>query len=165
MCAFDPEQPLPFRHRLTWVFLPRHSRNQESKCAGPVGGIVSRWPSLIDRRAGKIVGVLSCFDRVVIQRTIPSVCHAKAVETLLHARDIRMFDYGPLFADPFRQSVRAHVDRIAAEEGIEIEYIKKPKGYRKEDRIREIVARRGGHPGLVHIFIGDGAVLVVPTVA
>lgn len=108
--------------------------------------------SLIDRHAGKIVGVLSCFDRVVIQGTIPSVCHARAVETLLHARDIRMFDYGPLFADPFRQSIRAHVDRIAAKEGIEVEYIKKPKGYRKEDRIREIVAKRGSHPGVVHIF-------------
>lgn len=59
---------------------------------------------------------------------------------------------GPLFADPFRQSIRAHIDRIAAEEGIEVEYIKKPKEFRKEDRIREIVARRGDHPGLVHIF-------------
>ena len=108
--------------------------------------------SLIDRHAGKIVGVLSCFDRVVIHGTIPSVCHAKAVETLLHASDIRIFDYGPLFADPFRQSIRAHVDRIAAEAGVELEYIKKPKGYRKEDRIREIVAERGSHPGLVHIF-------------
>lgn len=39
--------------------------------------------SLIDRHAGNIVGILSCLDRVVIQGTIPSVCHAKAVETLL----------------------------------------------------------------------------------
>jgi hypothetical protein len=38
-----------------------------------------------------------------------------------------MFDYGPLFADPFRQSISAHVDRIAAGEGVEVEYIKKPK--------------------------------------
>ena len=88
--------------------------------------------SLIDRHAGRIVGVLSCLDRVVIQGTIPSVCHAKAVETLLHAHDIRMFDYGPLFADPFGQSIRSHVDRIAAEEGVEVEYIKKPKSYRKD---------------------------------
>ena len=35
---------------------------------------------------------------------------------------------------------------------MEVEYIKKPKGFRKEDRIREIVAKRGGHPGLVHVF-------------
>ena len=75
--------------------------------------------SLIDHHAGKIVGVLSCFDRVVIQGTIPSVCHAGAVATLLDARDIRIF-YGPLFADPFRQSIRSRVDQIAAEEGIEV---------------------------------------------
>jgi hypothetical protein len=74
-----------------------------------------------------------------------------------------MFDYEPLFADPFRQSFRCHVDRIAAEEGIEIEYIKKRKRYRKEDRIREIIAKRGNHPGLVHIF--SVMELVVPAVA
>jgi len=68
------------------------------------------------------------------------------------ARAIRIFDYGPLFADPFRQSIRAHVDRIAAKECLEVEYVKKPKGYRKEDGIREIVAKRGNHSGLAHIF-------------
>jgi hypothetical protein len=41
---------------------------------------------------------------------------------------------------------------VAADEGIEVEYIKRPKNYRKEDRIREILAERGTHPGLVHIF-------------
>jgi hypothetical protein len=88
----------------------------------------------------------------VIQGTIPSVCHAGAVATLLDARDIRMFDYGPLFADPFRQSIRSHVDRLAAKEGLEVEYIKKPKGYRKEDRIREIVAKRGSHPHILSVM-------------
>ena len=55
-------------------------------------------------------------------------------------RATRMFDYGPLFEYPFWQAIRAHVDRLAAAEGIEVEYIRKPKGYRKEDRIREIIA-------------------------
>jgi hypothetical protein len=109
-------------------------------------------PNLIDRHRDSIQGVLSCFDRVVIQGTLPSVCHAGAMATLLDSRGIRLFDYFVQSAQPFRESIRAHAERLAAEEGVEVEYIKKPKGYRKEDRIREIVARRGNHPGLVHIF-------------
>lgn len=48
--------------------------------------------------------------------------------------------------------IRAQAERVAAEAGIEVEYIKKPKGCHKEDRIREILTERGDHPGLVHVF-------------
>jgi hypothetical protein len=60
-----------------------------------------------------------------------------------------LFDYATEFAQQFRESIRALAERVAADGGIEVEYIKKPKGYRKEDRIREIVATRGTHPGLM----------------
>lgn len=40
----------------------------------------------------------------------------------------------------------------AADDGVEVEYIRKPKYSRKEDRNREILAERGTHLGLVHIF-------------
>ena len=36
--------------------------------------------------------------------------------------------------------------------GLQIEFIRKLKAFRKEARIKEIVAERGDHPGLVHIF-------------
>ena len=71
--------------------------------------------SLIDRHANEIVGVLSCFGRIVIQGTLPSVCHAGAVATLLDSRQIRIFDYASAFADSFRQSIRSRGERIAAE--------------------------------------------------
>jgi len=38
-----------------------------------------------------------------------------------------------------RDSIRAQAERVAAEAGIEVEYIKKPTTYRKEDRIRKIL--------------------------
>jgi hypothetical protein len=57
--------------------------------------------------------------------------------TSLDSLDIRMFDYFTRFAQPFRKSIRAHAERLAAEEGVEVEYIKKPKGFRRENRIRE----------------------------
>jgi hypothetical protein len=108
--------------------------------------------NLIDRHRDQIRGVLSCYDRVVIRGTLPSVCYANAMATTLDARGIRLFDYPKQFAEPLREAIRAHAEHVAAEAGMEVEYIKRPKGYRKEDRIREIVAKRGTHPGLVHVF-------------
>src|SRR3954467_7686024 len=107
--------------------------------------------NLIERHRDRVEGVLSCFDRVLIQGTLPSVCYAKAMSLTLDSRGIKLFDYANEFAQPFREAIRARAERVAAEEGIEVEYIKKPKGVRKEDRIREIVAKRGDHPGLVHV--------------
>jgi hypothetical protein len=34
---------------------------------------------LTDRYAEKILGVLSCFDRVVIQGTLPTFCYAQGM--------------------------------------------------------------------------------------
>lgn len=72
--------------------------------------------------------------------------------TLLDSRGIRLFDYAKQFAEPLREAIRRHAEKVAAEAGIEVEYIKRPKGFRKEDRIAEILAQRGTHPGLVHVF-------------
>ena len=32
---------------------------------------------LTDRHAAKIRGVLACFDRIVLNATLPDICHAK----------------------------------------------------------------------------------------
>lgn len=107
--------------------------------------------SLLERYADRIVGVLSCYDRVVIHGTLPGLCYAEGMTSYLYAQGIRIFDY-PRFAEPFRDAIRQNAERIARENGIEIEFLRKPKSVRKEDRIQEILARRGTHPGLVHIF-------------
>ena len=39
--------------------------------------------NLIERHREKIVGVLSCFDRLVLQGTLPSVAYPQAVATEL----------------------------------------------------------------------------------
>src|SRR6185436_930712 len=107
--------------------------------------------NLIERHRNDIRGVLSCLDRVVVQGTIPSICHPKAMATMLDSRGIRLFDYTQ-FVQPFRDAIRAHAEKIAAEQEVTVEYIRKMKTFRKEDRIQQILAERGDHPGLVHIF-------------
>jgi hypothetical protein len=49
--------------------------------------------NLIERHREQILGVLSCYDRVVIRGTLPSVCHVNAMATTFDARGIRLFDY------------------------------------------------------------------------
>src|SRR6266545_4417447 len=106
--------------------------------------------TFVERHAAKILGTLSCFDRVVITGTLPDICHARAMANYLTAKGIRLFDY-PRFAEPFRDEIRAHAEQVAQAHGLRIEYIQR-RNFRKEDRIKAIVATRGDHPGLVHIF-------------
>jgi len=105
----------------------------------------------VERHQQEIGCVLSCFDRVVITGTWPEICHPKAMAGYLGARDIRLFDY-PRWAEPLREEIRANAERLAAEAGVQIEFIRKLKAFRKEDRVQAILAQRGEHPGLVHIF-------------
>jgi len=106
--------------------------------------------TFVERHASKIRGTLSCFDRVVITGTLTDICHAEAMARYMGARGIRLFDY-PQFAQPFREEIRAHAERLAEENGLVIEFVRR-NNFRKEDRIKAIVAKRGEHPGLVHIF-------------
>lgn len=107
--------------------------------------------SLLARYAPKIAGVLSCFDRVVLTGTLTDICHPTAMSAWLITRDIRIFDYAKTFADPLREAIRANAEALAAQNGLAIEHVRK-KNFRKEARIKEVLATRGQHPGLVHVL-------------
>ena len=104
----------------------------------------------LQRHADKITGVLSCWDRVVITGTIPGICYAQGMTGFLNANRIRIFDY-PKWAEPLRNQIRQNAEKLAAEAGLEIEFIRK-NNFRKEQRVRQILLTRGEHPGLVHVF-------------
>lgn len=106
--------------------------------------------SLISRYASQIAGQLGCFDRVVITGNLLDVCHPAALERRLHASHIRCFELGR-FAEPLRDAMRDHALTLARTAGLEVEFIQR-RNFRKEDRIAEILHRRGEHPGLVHVF-------------
>jgi hypothetical protein len=106
---------------------------------------------ITDKYQAELNGVLNCYDRVLISGNLPDLCYAKGMTKYLYTHDIRIFDYTK-FAEPLRDKIRANAQAIAVEQGLEIEFIRKHKAFRKEDRIKEIIERRGDHPGLVHIF-------------
>lgn len=104
---------------------------------------------LTERYREKILGVISCFDRVVITGTLTDCCHAGAMMGQMLKRKIRFFDY-PQFANGLRERLRVHAEEVAHKAGLEIEFL--AKKIRKEDRVAEVIKGRGDHPGLVHIF-------------
>jgi hypothetical protein len=53
--------------------------------------------SLTERYDDRISGVLSCYDRVVVTGTLPTVRYAAGMTRLLYSKEARIFDY-PQFA-------------------------------------------------------------------
>src|SRR5207245_11173186 len=60
---------------------------------------------LTERYQSQIAGVLSCYDRIIIQGTIPKWCYAKGMTDYFYEHNIRIFDY-PKWAEPLRDAIR-----------------------------------------------------------
>jgi hypothetical protein len=106
---------------------------------------------LTERYHDQIVGVLSCYDRLLLQGTLPGLCFAGGMGAYLGRHNVRIMDY-PRWAEPLRDQLRDNAERLAAENGLTIEHIRKTKTFRKEAKVKEVLAHRGEHPGLVWIF-------------
>lgn len=105
---------------------------------------------ITERYSEKIAGILECFDRIIIQGTLPGICHADGMTGYLYAHHIRVFDY-VRFAEPHRDEIRENAQRLATENGIEIEFVRSHEAS-KEELIQRILKKRGSGPGLVHIL-------------
>jgi hypothetical protein len=106
--------------------------------------------ALIERYDNRISGALSCYDRLVVTGTLPTVCYADGMTRFLYARQIRIFDYSE-FAVTLRERVREAAASVAAEAGTTIEHVS--KGHvRKEAVVAKVLEQRGDHPGLVHVI-------------
>lgn len=106
---------------------------------------------LTERYNDRISGVIGCFDRIVITGSLPDCCHVDAMKAQLLKRKMRFFDY-PELVNPLRNRLHENAQAIAEAAGAQVEAIRSSKGFRKEDRVAEIVAKRGTAPGLVHVF-------------
>ena len=106
--------------------------------------------SLTQRYDDRIAGVLSCYDRVVVTGTLPTVCYAGGMTRFLYASGIRIFDY-PEFASTLRDRVRERAVSVAADAGVAIEHVSKSH-IRKEAIVTKVLEQRGEHPGLVHVL-------------
>ena len=105
---------------------------------------------LTERYIQQISGVLSCYDRVVINGTLPQACYAAGMTNFLYFNKIRIFDYAK-FAERLREKLRVNAEAIAKTYGIEIEFVAK-RNIRKESLVQKVLTKRGDKPGLVHII-------------
>src|SRR5215467_11385973 len=106
--------------------------------------------ALTERYGEHIAGVLSCYDRILITGTLPTVCFAGGMTSFLYRNNIPIFGYAK-FAEPLRERVREKAHAIAVKAGITIQHIAKSH-IRKEEMVAKILAERGTHPGLVHVI-------------
>ncbi len=95
---------------------------------------------LTDKYADKIHGIITCHDRMIIQGYIPNWSHAEAMTAYMKLNSIRIFDYATSFSQPLTEQVRQNAEKIAHENGMEIEFIRKLHAFRKDDRIQNIIA-------------------------
>jgi hypothetical protein len=105
---------------------------------------------LSEKYQDRLAGVLHCYDRLILTGRVVPFCYAQGMTHYLYQHDIRIFDYAQ-FAAPWRDEIRANAEKLAQEEGLTIEFIRK-NNFRKENRIQTILKQRGEQPGLVHIF-------------
>jgi hypothetical protein len=94
---------------------------------------------------------LGSFDRVVVKGRIPSWSYPKAMEYFLYSKNIKYFDFEKQFAVKQRDAIRGHIEQIADEAGVTIQYVER-KNFRMDDAVEKIIDARGTYPGLVHIF-------------
>jgi hypothetical protein len=84
------------------------------------------------------IGTIPVLGRLV-RRPVRQQRVAGGMTSFLFERKIRIFDH-PKFAEPFRNRIRENAEQMAADAGIQIEFIRK-RNFRKEDRVKQILAR------------------------
>jgi hypothetical protein len=105
---------------------------------------------LTERLKDQIAGVLSCWDRVLIFGTLPKILLRRGMTSYLYGKQVKIFDY-PKFAEFFRDRLRENAERLAVEAGIKIEFLRK-RNVRKEELVKQALAKRGERPSMVCVF-------------
>jgi hypothetical protein len=116
---------------------------------------------LATRHVSELAGELRCFDRMILHGTLIDVAHPGALLVSMHQAGFRPRDLAR-FAQPITQQVREHIIGLARQQDVEIEMVTR-KDFRQEDRVADILRKRGTHPGLVHIFAVKESAMVYDT--
>jgi hypothetical protein len=105
---------------------------------------------LTERYAIRSRGCFPAGIGILLFGTLPKICYAEGMTSYLYEQtgeDLRL--------SQVRRTVSGHAARerraIGGEAGIEIEFLRK-RNVRKEDLVKQVLAKRGEHPGLVCIL-------------
>ena len=112
---------------------------------------------LTERYKHQIAGILSCYDRIIIQGTVPGWCYASGMTEYFYQHQMRIFDYAK-WAEPLREALRQNMERLAADNALEIEFVRSKKSFRKGTSGQGSVGEARGSSGRGMHPVGDGAV-------
>jgi hypothetical protein len=79
---------------------------------------------LTETYKNEISFILSRYDRIIIIGTLPEISYSQGMTGYMYRHQERIFDY-PKFAEPFKETIRANAERVAKENDLEIEFIRK----------------------------------------
>ncbi len=104
--------------------------------------------SFVQRHAGKITGILSCFDRLIIKGYLP-FSYPLSMEGFLGQRGLLLKDF-PKLAKEQSTRLKEHARQLAEQAGRPV--LPVPYKTRKEDRARQLATKDGITQGLVCVF-------------
>jgi hypothetical protein len=100
------------------------------------------------RHRARIVGTLSCFDRVIFKGHLP-ICHAKGMEAFFSLLGLKLKEFKGVALD-LAQRLKEHAQATAERAGRPYRYLGGP--VRKEELARQIAEREKVREGLVCVF-------------
>jgi len=106
---------------------------------------------ITEKYENKIAGVINCYDRINIKCRVGTFGYAGGMDAFFYAINRKHFDYLEVFK-PVTEKIRSNIEKLAKENGQEIEFIRKVKAFRKEDKIADIIDARGREDGLIKIY-------------
>ena len=104
----------------------------------------------LERHNGRVLGVLSGFDRVLFRGTLPSISHLAGLEGFMANYRILYKEFGA-FVQKLSEKVKAHAEAVANKEGRPFHYLPSASAS-KEELAREIQEKDGIQEGLVCVL-------------
>lgn len=108
------------------------------------------FESFVQRHAGKVIGVLSGFDRLVFRGTLRRIAYASGLKHLLDRHHVLLKDF-PEVAKAKTERLKAASLALAEETGRPVVYLPSARTS-KEETAREIAERDGIRDGLVAVL-------------
>lgn len=106
--------------------------------------------TFLHRHGQRILGVLSCFDRIRFRGTLRSLSHVGGTLNWLSAAGVLLKDFLP-FAEQLTQRLRRDTARLAEEAGRPVQYL--DRWVDKEDRVAKIRQEQGvAENGLIAVL-------------
>jgi len=106
---------------------------------------------ITERYTKEIHGILGCYDRIIIRGTPGVLGYKDGMTGFFYGNNLRIFDFAKIFT-PMTETLKSNIEKMALENKVEIEYVRKIGAFRKDDKVSSIIKERGEHPGLVHVF-------------